>query len=571
MRIVGLLSQFWISSAVLFKDGKVVAGAAEERFNRQKVSRDFPHNAIRYCLKEAGSTIEDVDYIAVGWNPAIHISNYNRRFSDIFRWHAEFLYNIPNNIFRHRADKRMGHVEQIFTHPKGTTKIIYVTHHLAHAANGFYPSPFKEAAILTVDGRGEDATAFFGVGKNNKITELQTIAFPQSLGLLYSSVTQFLGFEPHVDEWKVMALASYATRNNAYYKKLKKIIKLKADGTFEFDLAYFEYYLHDKPALWGGRLRELFGEPRVADDPLLKRHYEIAAALQQITEETLVHMLVWLHKKTKQKNLVVSGGVFMNSVFNGKIQDLTPFKNVFISSCPDDSGIALGAAAYVHHDVLGLPRMQPLEHNYWGPEYDEGEIAETLEKYKLRATRAADIEKKAAQLLAEGKIIGWFQGRMEFGQRALGNRSILADPRNPKMKDLVNRVIKYREAFRPFAPSILEERVDEYFECARDASVPFMERVFQIKKSKQKEIPAVVHIDGSGRLQTVSKKTNPRYYKLIQEFEKLTGVPVVLNTSFNLKGEPIVMTPTDAIRTFHTSGLDALIMGNYCLVKESVY
>src|SRR3989344_2418027 len=300
MRILGLLSQFWISSAVLLQDGEVVAGAAEERFNRKKVSRDFPHEAIRYCLKEGNCSIEDIDYIAFGWNPGIHIRNYNRRFSDIFRWHAEFLYNIPNNIFRHRSDKAMGHVEQIFKHPKGETKIIYVTHHLAHAANGFYPSLYKEAAILTVDGRGEDETAFFGVGKNNRITELQTIAFPQSLGLLYSSLTQFLGFEADIDEWKVMALASYGARDNVYYKKLKKIITLKDDGTFELDLNYFEYYLHDKPSLWGPRLRE---------SALLKRHYEIAAALQQVTEETLAHMLAWLQKKTKQKNLVLSGGV----------------------------------------------------------------------------------------------------------------------------------------------------------------------------------------------------------------------------------------------------------------------
>ncbi len=567
MRILGLLSQFWISSAVLLKNGSVVAGAAEERFNREKMSRAFPHQAIRYCLKEEGCAIEDVDYIAFGWNPGIHIRNYNRRFSETFRWHAEFLYNVPNSLFRHRADKRVGHVEQTFNHPKGKTKIIYVTHHLAHAANAFYPSPYKEAAILTVDGRGEDATAFFGVGKNNKISELQTISFPQSLGLIYSSVTQFLGFEAHIDEWKVMALASYGTRDNAYYKKLKKLCTLKPDGTFEFDLRYFEYYLHDKPALWGKDLRKLFGEERAPDAPLTKRHYEIAAALQQLTEEVLTHMLHWLFKKTKQKNLVVSGGVFMNSVFNGKIAQLTPFKNVFITSCPDDSGISLGAAAYVHHDILGLPRMRPQEHNYWGPEYTDKQIRADIDKYKLSAKRVANPERHAAELLSQGNIIGWFQGKMEFGQRALGNRSILADPRNPKMKDLVNRVIKYRESFRPFAPSVLEEHTSEYFECGSKDRVPFMERVFQVRKEKQKDIPAVVHVDGSGRLQTVNKKINPRYHKLITEFKEITGIPIVLNTSFNLKGESIVMTPTDAIRTFMSSGLDALIIGDYVLSK----
>lgn len=567
MRILGLLSQFWISSAALLKDGKIVAGAAEERFNREKMSRKFPHTAINYCLKEGGIKIDDVDYIAVGWNPGIHIRSYNRRFSETSRWHAEFLYNIPNSILRHRADKHIPYVEQIFKHPKGETKIIYVTHHLAHAANAFYLSPFKEAAILTADGRGEDETASFCVGKNNKITEIKTVIHPQSLGNFYSSVTQFLGFEPHSDEWKVMALASYGIRNNAYYKKLKRILTLLPDGTFELDLSYFDYYLHDKLHYYSPKFSELFGGAREVDDPIQQRHKEIAAALQQITEEALSHMLHWLHKKTKQKNLVVSGGVFMNSVFNGKITEISPFKNVFISSCPDDSGISIGAAAYVHHDILKLPRMKPQEHNYYGPEFSNAEIMDAIKKYKLTAMHKADIEKYAASLLFDGKIIGWFQGKMEFGQRALGNRSILADPRRSEMKDLVNRSVKYREGFRPFAPSILEERVAEYFECAKAARVPFMERVFQIREEKRTLIPAVTHVDGSGRLQTVSRSSNPRYYDLIKEFERLSGIPVVLNTSFNLKGEPIVMTPTDAIRTFMSSGLDALVMGSYVLTK----
>lgn len=569
MRILGLLSQFWISSAVLMKDGKIVAGAPEERFNREKMSRKFPHEAICYCLEKAGITIEAVDYIAVGWNPGIHIRSYNRRFSDTFRWHAEFLYNIPNSILRHRQDKRVPWVEQIFKHPKGETKIIYVTHHLAHAANGFYLSPFKDAAILTVDGRGEDETAFYGTGKNNKISEIKTIAHPQSLGNFYTTITQFLGFEPHSDEWKVMALASYGTRDNAYYKKFKRILKLLPDGTFELDLSYFEYYLHDKPHFYSQKLVDLLGPARKASDPTLKKHMEIAAALQQITEEALTHMLNWLYEKTKKKNLVVSGGVFMNSVFNGKITELSPFKEVFISSCPDDSGIAAGAAAYVHHDILKLPRMVPQTHNYWGPAYTDKEIQDTIRKYKLSAVRVANIEKHTAKLLSEGKIIGWFQDAMEFGQRALGNRSIIADPRREEMKDLVNRIIKYREGFRPFAPSILEERVAEYFECKKGAQVPFMERVFKIREERRAEIPAVTHVDGTGRLQTVSKKTNPRYYKLIEEFNRLTGTPIILNTSFNLKGEPVVMAPTDAIRTFMSSGLDVLVLGDFCITKKS--
>ncbi len=568
MRIVGLLSQFWISSAALLKDGVVLAGAAEERFDRKKASRAFPMQALRYCLKEAKCKIEDVDYIAVGWNPAVHMRHYNRRFSETFRWHAEFLYNIPNTLFQLRQDKNVRYVEQSFKHNKGETKIIYVNHHIAHAANGFYLSPFKEAAILTLDGRGEDETGLMATGKHNKITPLKSVIFPQSLGQVYSAITEFLGFDAHLDEWKVMALASYGERNNVYYKKLKRIVTLKNDGLFEFDLNYFQHHIHDKGTLYASKLIELLGEPRRKDAPLTKRHYQIAAALQQLTEEILAHMLVWLYKKTKQKNVVLNGGVFMNSVFNGKVRELTPFTDVFISSCPDDSGIALGAAAYVHHDILGLPRMKPQEHNYWGPEYSDAEIKDTIAKYKLKALRVDSVEAYAAKLIESGNIIGWFQGKMEFGQRALGNRSILADPRRAEMKDLVNRVIKYREGFRPFAPSILEESVADYFVCKPGDRVPFMERVFQIRKDKQKIIPAVVHVDGSGRLQTVGKKHNPRYYKLIAEFKKLTGVPVLLNTSFNLKGEPVVMTPTDAIRTFVSSGLDALVLGHWVLTKQ---
>lgn len=567
MRIIGVGPEVWISSAALIEDGKVVAGAAEERFNRQKTSRKFPHAAIQECLKEAHCTFEDIDHVAVAWNPAVHMQSYNYRFSDASRWRGEYLVSIPNNVLQLVADKKVEHITQEFVHSNGKTSIVFVTHHLAHAANAFYLSPYEEAAILTVDGRGEEKTALFATGKGNKITELQTLGFPHSLGLVYSAFTDFLGFKAHVDEWKVMALASYATHDNPEYVKLKQILKLDKNGLFEFDLSYFNYHMPDQTVFYSQKFIELFGAPRKTDEELTKRHYQIAAALQKITEEVLVHMLSWLHEKTGQTNLAVGGGVFMNSVFNGKIRDLTPFKNIFISSCPDDSGVSVGAAAYLHHDILKLPRMQSPEHNYWGPEFSDTEIQQTIEKYKLKGEHVQNIEAHAARLLHEGNIIGWFQGKMEFGQRALGNRSILADPRRAEMKDLVNRIIKYREGFRPFAPSVLEERVADYFECEPTDRVPFMERVYQIRKERRAEIPAVVHVDGSGRLQTVSKKTNPRYHQLITEFEKLSGVPVILNTSFNLKGEAIVCTPTDAIRTFMSSGLDALVLGNYVITK----
>ncbi|MBI2064468.1 MAG: carbamoyl transferase [Candidatus Yanofskybacteria bacterium] len=567
VRILGIGPEVWISSAALIENGRIVAGAAEERFNRQKASRDFPFKSIEHCLKEAKCKFEDIDYVAVGWNPAVHLKLYNYRFSKASRWRAEYLYSIPNHLMTLMKDKKVDYVEQNFAQKNGKCRIAYVNHHTAHAANAFFLSPYKKAAILTVDGRGEDDTALFAIGNGNKIEELRTVEHPHSLGLVYTTFTQFLGFQIHTDEWKVMALASYGSKNNSYYTSLKKMFKLKPDGRFEIDLTYFDYYLHDRNNFWSHKLTRIFGEPRTPDSKITKRHQDIAAALQQVTEEVLAHMLNCLYKETGITNLTVGGGTFMNSVFNGKITKMTPFKNVFISSCPDDSGISIGAATYVYNHILGNPHRYEQSHNFYGPELTASQINKDLLKYGQKATYIKNIENYAARLISEGKIIGWFQGKMEFGQRALGNRSILADARDPNMKDRVNSVIKYRESFRPFAPSILEEEVHDYFDCAKNSKVPFMERVYLIKEDKQKSIPAVTHIDGTGRLQTVSRATNPRYYKLIEEFKKLTGIPVVMNTSFNLKGEPIVCTSTDAIRTFHSCGLDALIIGNYALLK----
>ena len=393
------------------------------------------------------------------------------------------------------------------------------------------------------------------------------VKLPHSLGLFYGAFTEFLGFTPHSDEWKVMALAGRDFKQNKYYQKVKNLVKLCPNGTFELDLSYFHYYLNDRNAWYSPKFVESFGQPRSPDTELTNRHYEIANALQRVSEETVIHMLNWLHKKTGMENLALSGGFFMNSVFNGKITQKTKFKNVFISSCPDDSGTSWGAALYVYNHIYNRPERKEEKHNYYGPQFSDAEIKDALDKYKVPYKRAEDIEKQTASLIADGKIVGWFQGQMEFGQRALGNRSILADPRDPLMKDKVNKAVKYREAFRPFAPSILEEHVADYFECNKSDRVPFMEKVFMVRPEKRKLIPAVTHIDGSGRLQTVGKETNPRFYKLIGEFDKITKIPLVLNTSFNLKGEAIVCTPTDAIRTFFSCGLDALVLGNYVVMK----
>ncbi|KKT57824.1 MAG: Carbamoyltransferase [Candidatus Giovannonibacteria bacterium GW2011_GWC2_44_9] len=566
-RILGICSDVFITSAVLLEDGKVIAGAPEERFNRQKLYRGFPMQAVKYCLKEARCSLEDIDIVALGWNPGLHIKPSSMRFGQVLRWRGEHFHTVPHALLSLAKTTKVDYVEQSLKQLKNDIKIVYVTHHNSHAANAFFLSPFKESAILTIDGRGEEDTAGFFVGKGNKIEELKLVKLPHSLGLFYGAFTDFLGFAPHSDEWKVMALAARDFPQNKYYEKMKNLVSLNRDGTFELDLSYFHYYLNDRQALYAPKMVKLFGPPRIADSAITERHYEIANALQRVSEETVIHMLNWLHKKTSMENLVVNGGFFMNSVFNGKIANVTKFKNVFVSSCPDDSGTSLGAALYAYHHIGGQKKREEQAHNYYGPQFSNGEIKEALDKYKVNYKYIGDIEKYTARLIAAGKIVGWFQGRMEFGQRALGNRSILADPRDPLMKDKVNKAVKYRETFRPFAPSILEERVAEYFECDKSARVPFMEKVFLIRSQKRQIIPAVTHIDGSGRLQTVSKQTNSRFYKLISEFEQIAKVPIVLNTSFNLKGEAIVCSPTDAIRTFYSCGLDALVLSNYLVAK----
>ncbi len=571
MRILGINHDMFISSAALIEDGRIVAAAPEERFTRVKRTRDFPIHAIRYCLKEAGCRIEDVDYVASSWNPGVYFKKFNPLFSGRRRWKTEYLYSVPDHILSLYPDEERD-VDYVFQHIRlfgADCKIYYITHHRAHAANAFLLSPFEEAAILTADAQGEFESTTFGYGRGHQITVYQSILYPQSLGGFYSTFTEYLGFRPNSDEWKVMALAAFADWENVYYKILKdEVVKLLPDGRYEFDLTFFKGYNVEQPNLYTEKLVDRFGPPRPPGGELHTRHYEIAAAMQRVAEEIAFHMLHWLYAQTRSKNIVVSGGFFMNSVLNGKILRYTPFENIFISSCPDDSGNAIGAALYLYNHILGHEQREPLRHNFFGPEYDEEEIRRTLEKYNVRARRVDDAAAYCARLVSEGKLVGWFQGRMEFGQRALGNRSILADPRDPRTKDRVNLAVKYREPFRPFAPAVLAEEAHAYFEMDDGVGVPFMEKVYPIRPEKRAVIPAVTHVDGSGRLQTVDRETNPRFHRLIEEFRRITDVPVVLNTSFNLNGEPIVCTPTDAIRTFFSCGLDALVLGDYVVSKN---
>jgi carbamoyltransferase len=570
MKILGINNEMHISSACLIVDGKIVAAAAEERFTREKLTRKFPLQTIKYCFEEANIKMEEIDYIATSWNPGIYFTKYNPIYSGQRRHMVEQLYSVPDSLMQLYVRPEVDYVFQEISGSFGKTNTYYITHHRAHAANGFFLSPFSSAAILTADAQGEFESTTFCHGKDNKINFVKSISYPHSLGALYSTFTEFLGFRANSDEWKVMALASYADPNNEFYKRLKEeVVKFQGDGNFELNLSYFKGFLHDQPNLYTERLVETFGKARERDEELQERHFELASALQKISEEAIVHLLNWLFQQTREKNLVLSGGLFMNSVFNGKVLELTPFDNLFVSSCPDDSGNCFGAALYLYNHILGKGRSVPMSHNYYGPQYTDSEIEETLKGYNLNYAYEENIFKKAAKLLSEGNVIGWFQGRMEFGQRALGNRSILADPRKADMKDKVNRAVKFRESFRPFAPAVIKEKQEEYFEIGKGGDVPFMEKVYPVIMDKRDQIPAVVHADGSGRIQTVIKELNPGFYSLIEEFEKITHVPIVLNTSFNLNGEPIVCTPSDAIKTFYSCGLDVLVLGNYIVQKES--
>ena len=569
MYILGIHNSGWLTSAALIKDGEIRVACPEERLDRRKYSRAFPVGAIRFCLQSEGIPLSAVDHIAIGWNPGINVaSRYRGGFSERLRYAGEWLYSVPNHLFGRLLPLEIESTEQVFRARGATARIHHVTHHDAHAANAFYLSPFEEAAIFTADAYGERNSTTWKRGRGGRLETFQTIDFPQSLGCYYSALTEFLGYTPDSDEWKVMGLAPYGDPAR-FREAMRRLIRLLPEGRFELDLTYFNHFNFDTEGLFSPKVEEILGPARRGDEEPDQRHRDLAAAMQESFEEVLYHALRHLHTLAPSRNLCLSGGCMMNSVFNGKVLSHTPFEQVYLSFAPDDSGNSIGAALALYHDLLEVPRPEarPVTHAYWGPQWDDAAIEATLRKFKLAVRRLERPEAEAAAILSRGRILGWFQGRMEFGQRALGNRSILADPRQASMKDVINAAVKYRESFRPFAPSILEERVHDYFEIEAGGTVPFMERVYPIKAAMRERIPAVTHVDGSGRLQTVSRRDNPRYHALITEFERLTGVPVVLNTSFNVQGEPVVCSPEDALRTFQTSGLDDLILGSFHLTK----
>jgi len=578
MYILGLNAYHADSSAAIFKDGVMIAATEEERFRRIKHWAGFPSEAIKFCLNEVGITIDQVDHIAIGRDPKAK-----------FWKKVKFALSYPSIGFSTILDrldnsKKISSLEveflKIFPNCDSNSlknKIHQVEHHRAHLASAFFASPFDKAALLSIDGSGDFSTTMLGIGSGNQIEVIDSIDFPHSVGIFYSSMTQYLGFPHYGDEYKVMGLAPYG--DPKYIDKLRKMVILEKDGLFKLDLSYFNatksgvvsYGEDNIPVvakLFGTKIEDLFGPARKREDELTQYHKDIAASVQRFTEEIIFHLLNYLQKKTGLTKVCIAGGVAQNSVANGKIIERTSFSEIYIPSAGHDAGISMGSAMYVFNHLLKKERMPAIWSAYTGIKYSNSEIETYLQSRDIKYTKYDDetLYDIVSDCLINSGVVGWFQDRAEFGPRALGARSILADPRRNDAKDLLNAKIKRRESFRPFAPSILEDYVGEYFE--KNDLVPFMEKVFPIKKEKQASIPAVTHVDGSGRLQSVLKNVSPRYYGLIDAFRKKTGVPILLNTSFN-ENEPIVNSPEHALECYLRTSMDMLVLEN-CVVRRDI-
>ena len=593
MNVLGISCYYHDAAAALISDWELVAAAEEERFSRKKHDSEFPELAIQFCLDQAGLQSQDLDYVVF----------YEKPFDKFERILMSTLQTYPKSyrLFRESmvtwlVDKLwVRHAIQSRLNIDGD-RVLFTEHHLSHAASAFYVSPFEEAAILTVDGVGEWATATFGTGKGTDISLNRELRFPHSVGLLYSAFTAFLGFEVNEGEYKVMGMSPYGTPRYAH--KVWETVQQFDDGSIELDMSYFCYH-HSTNRSFTRKLQTLLGEPREPESLFFTRdtgfpayfgeppgnydalcdtnqHYaDIAASIQHVTEEILVNMARAIRKETDLPDLCIAGGVGLNSVANRRILEESGFERLYIQPAAGDGGGALGAALHAYHGLLGQPRQMQMRHAYWGAAYGPDEVAAFLASEGIAHEACADEETAAAQtaqLLHEGNVVGWFQGRFEWGPRALGSRSILADPTRSEMKDVVNTKIKFREPYRPFAPSTLAERAHEYFEIDRPEEqdpARFMLLVSEVKESKQSEIPATTHVDGTGRLQTVFESESPLYHRLISAFESLSGTPVVLNTSFNLRGEPIVTTPANAYSTFIRSEMDVLVLGRHIIRKNT--
>ncbi|OMP30946.1 carbamoyltransferase C-terminal domain-containing protein [Mangrovimonas sp. DI 80] len=563
MVILGLNYYFHDSTACIVKNGKLVAAIEEERLNRDKHTRNFPMLSIDRCLKIAELNYNDIDHIAVSIKPTHNLGKKITHSLTNLKTIKPFI----NHELVHGYNKQKSFWNWFGYHwdsKKSGPQVHFIQHHFSHAPGSFFVSPYKEAALLGIDGSGEWATTWLGYGKDNEVYCLGQSYFPHSLGSFYEAVTQFCGFRTSYDEGKTMGLAPMGDPE-VFLEEVNKIVSVDPDGQLKFDLSYFNY----QNMSWkrcSEKFFKIFGEPRQKDQPFQKHHMDVAAAFQRVLENKVLEICDILYEKTKAKHLVISGGVSLNSVMNGRIVRESPFDDIYVMPAAGDNGTAIGAAYYLYNGLLKHPRTFVHLDPYVGTSYTNSDIEKVLKGAKLPYETHEDICDIAAKLLEEGKIIGWFQGAMEIGPRALGSRSILANPAYPDMKDKINSEVKFREAYRPFAPSAIVEAKNDFFDLEVEA--PFMLKICNVLKDKQSVIPAVTHVDGSARLQTVNKELHPRYYELIKKLGERTGVPVVLNTSFNIQGEPVVESPQDAIRCFFSTGLDYLVIGDFLISKK---
>jgi carbamoyltransferase len=572
--ILGLNAFHGDSSAALIRDGVLVAAAEEERFRRIKHWAGFPSEAIAYCLRDAGLQLADVDHVALNQNGR---ANLARKIVYLIKTRPNVGLVLGRLKKRRAREGIPGLLTRAFPSQTFRGKLHHVEHHLAHLCSAFHVCPFDEAITVSVDGFGDFSSAAWGVGKGRDITVTNRVYFPHSLGVFYQALTQYLGFPHYGDEYKVMGLAPYGKPR--FIDAMRKIVRLLSQGGFELDLAFFQHHREDLSYEWSdgsphfndlfsGELEQLLGPRRRTIDSIEDRHRDIARSVQAMYEEAFFHILGDIQQRSGLTDVALAGGCAMNSVANGKVRRATPCRRVYVQSAAGDAGGAIGAAFATWHK-LGGDRGFVMEHAYWGPEFGFYDISQLLSQHEAKIAQAgctvevihdeSALCRCTASAISEGNVVGWFQGRMEWGPRALGNRSILCDPRRANMKVILNAKVKRRESFRPFAPSVLRDAVSDWFE--EDDEVPFMMQVFQIRKDKRHLIPAVTHVDGSGRLQTVCPRTNPRYYRLIGQFRDLTGIPMVLNTSFN-ESEPVVCQPEEALNCFLRTNMDILVIGD---------
>ncbi|MEO7978670.1 carbamoyltransferase N-terminal domain-containing protein [Flavobacterium sp.] len=576
MKILGFNCFGHDSAVALIDKNEIVFAIEEERLSRKKHDGSFPKLALNACLENTNTSSNDIKHIAFFWNPKLSILNIPVYFLKFWNKVPSLLkeqkdFSIEENLGMINYLKQMfllpKKIRTLYNLPTSSFKFHYVNHHLCHAASAYYPSNFTNAAILTIDGAGEWATTMLAEGKGATIKKLHTINTPYSVGAFYQAIAIHLGFKLIEGPGKLMGLASYGNKESEAYFKLKNVITLLPNGKYSFDMSYFSYHYTRKSGVTQ-KFNDLFGTSKRIAENWSEHELNLAAAAQRVVEDIVLHLVTYLKQKTNSENLCLAGGVALNSVSNGIIAKSGLFKNIYIQPAAGDSGTALGAALYVHHIKLKQPRIQPMQTAFLGIGYSDQSIEDTICFFKLKYKKLEDIAltQFAATAINTNKIVAWFQGKDEFGPRALGNRSILANPTHPKMKDILNERVKFRESFRPFAAMVTQEDCGTYFDF--DYPNPYMLLVYNVKENYTEKLPSITHIDGTCRIQTVNEQENPKIYNLLCELKKLNGFPIVVNTSFNIKGEPIVSSPTDAIESFLSADIDFLILGNYVLSKN---